>query len=157
MSIINEALKKTGQFIQENETKNNPPAKIIPGPKPLLIYILILLVGILLSKFIFAMLSQKPEGSGLASNKPQGDEIKIIQPPAVLPVGPVLPSENNKTPQPKFVLNGIFFSENDGYALVNNQIVRENDSVDGAKVTRITVNSVELDSDGKLTSLSTRR
>lgn len=159
MSIINEALKKTGQFIQENETKNNPPAKIIHGPKPLLIYILILLVGILLSKFIFAMLSHKPQGSVLASNKPQGNEIKTIQPPtpAVLPAGPVLPPENNKTPQPKFVLNGIFFSENDGYALVNNQIVRENDSVDGAKVTRITANSVELDSDGKLTSLSTRR
>ncbi len=176
MSIINEALKKTGQFIQENEAKskpednglpgnsqdNKPQAKISRAPKPLLVYILILLAGILLSKFIFAMLNHKPQNDNLAwkTQRPQSKEIRTIPPPTPTPTvvpASVLPPENNKVPEPKFILNGIFFSENNGYALVNNQIVRENDSVDGAKVIKITANTVELDSDGKLTSLSTRR
>ncbi|MDP2831372.1 MAG: hypothetical protein Q8O02_03905, partial [Candidatus Omnitrophota bacterium] len=56
-----------------------------------------------------------------------------------------------------FVLNGIFFSDEDGYALVNNQIVRENDYVDGAKVGLITVNTVKLDNAGQTITLSTPR
>ena len=193
MSIINEALKKTEQHIQKNEARNSPegeglassgqmPAKIIPTPSPWLIYILILLTGILLSKFIFSLLnrqegrslvsasqSHKPQGDGLASSsqshKPQGDglasssqshKVETSNPTPPLTLSTVIP-ENNKTPKLNFLLNGIFFSDRDGYALVNNQIVRENDVVDGAKVTKITTNTVELDSDGKLISLSTGR
>ena len=168
MSIINEALKKTGQFIHENEAKNNPATKIIPGPRPWLIYILILLAGILLSKFIFDSLSQKLKTTSLASTKleintlaseNQNRKIETAVPvsPTASPTPSITPAENNKTPETNFVLNGIFFSDNDGYALVNNQIIRENDSVDGAKVIEITENTVELDNNGKLINLSTRR
>ncbi|MDO8489696.1 MAG: hypothetical protein Q7S42_06305 [Candidatus Omnitrophota bacterium] len=185
MSIINEALKKTEQYIQENAARNrpqgsglenHPPTKIHSTPSPLLIYILILLAGILLSKLIFSLLSQpenkslasssqnlkpsnsqnfKPENKSLTSNIPEnhkGESDKIS-----IPVTPIAPILNNKTPEVNFVLNGIFFSDNDGYALVNNQIVRENDLVDGAKIIKITTNNVELDSDGKLINLSNHR
>ncbi|MDD5109544.1 MAG: hypothetical protein PHC29_08640 [Candidatus Omnitrophica bacterium] len=172
MSIINEALKKTEQYIQENEVRNRPqnhglenhnlPAKLISTPAPLLIYILIILAGILLSKFIFSLLS-RPESRSLVSthNQQQNYEektTKLTTPtPATLPISPITPLANNKSTEPDFVLNGIFFSDNDGYALVNNQIVRENDSVDGAKITKITTNTVELDKDGKLISLASHR
>ena len=40
------------------------------------------------------------------------------------------------------VLNGIFFSQEEGYALVNNHIVKVGDKVGGALVKRIDVNEV---------------
>jgi len=152
MSIINEALKKTEQRIQQN---NSLPAKL-PGPKPFLLYILILLAGIYLSSFIFSLLGHKIK----TAQAPKPQAAIAIQQPAVLsplPEQPVLAKEEKKAPEAAFVLNGIFFSDNDGYALINNQIVRENESVDGSKVKKITANTVELDSQGKLITLSTRR
>lgn len=187
MSIINEALKKTERYIQQNEDRNkpqgngldstkpprhrrgdshpavggadsqshNPPAKIIPAPKPFLLYILIMLAGIFLSSFIFRLLGDKIR----TTQVPKKAAIAIQQ-PAILPPlhgESILPEEEKKVPETTFVLSGIFFSDNDGYALINNQIVRENDLVDGAKVARITENTVEIDSAGKLISLSTRK
>lgn len=155
MSIINEALKKTEQYIQENEVKKNPLPDKKGGPRLFLLYILILLAGIFLSSFIFRLLGDK-----IKTTQPQKKAAIAIQEPAILPPlheEPILPEEEKKAPETAFVLSGIFFSDNDGYALVNNQIVRENDLVDGAKVARITANTVELDSAGKLIILSTRR
>ncbi|MDD5465315.1 MAG: hypothetical protein PHP73_03120 [Candidatus Omnitrophica bacterium] len=156
MSIINEALKKTGQYIQQNEAKNNPlPAKL-PGPRILLAYILILLTGIFLSSFIFSLLGRKIKTAQVAKKT----AIPVQQPALVLPPPPEEPAlvkEEKNVPETAFVLNGIFFSDNDGYALINNQIVRENDSVDGARVTRITANTVELNNQEKPVTLSTRR
>ncbi len=151
MSIINEALKKTERRIQQN---NSQPAKL-PGPKPFLLYILILLAGIYLSSFIFSQLGHKLK----TAQAPKKTAIAIQQPAVLpfLPEQPILAKEEKKAPEAAFVLNGIFFSDNDGYALINNQIVRENESVDGAKVTKITANTVELDSQEKLITLSTRR
>lgn len=155
MSIINEALKKTEQYIQQNEAKKNSLSGKLPGPRPFLLYILILLAGISLSSLIFSLLGHKiktaqvPKKAAIAIQQP------VVLPP--LPEKTSLAKEEQKAPEAAFVLNGIFFSDNDGYALINNQIVRENDSVDGAKVKKITANSVELNSQEKLITLSTRR
>lgn len=155
MSIINEALKKTGQHIQENEAKKNSLPDKKTGPRPLLLYILILLVGISLSSFIFSLLGHKIKTVEVSKKAAIAIQQPAILPP--LPVEPVLAKEEKKAPEAAFVLNGIFFSDNDGYALINNQIVRENESVDGAKVTKITANTVELNNQEKLITLSTRR
>jgi len=238
MSIINEALKKTEQRLQENAAKNQPQGdglasasqshqpqgdglasasqshqpqgdglasasqsqnsladkKIARGDNfrrfsqwyGNLFSILILLLGISLSSFIFSLLGRKLGSSkvkalarsarispdkSIRSAISGGESIKIaqapkpqaaiaLQQPVVLP--PLsektsLAKEEQKAPETTFVLNGIFFSDNDGYALINNQIVRENDLVDGAKVKKITANSVELNSQEKLITLSTRR
>jgi hypothetical protein len=155
MSIINEALKKTEQHIQQNEAKKNSQPVKLPGPKPFLLYILILLIGIFLSSFIFSLLGDKIK----TAQAPKKAAIAIQQ-PVVLPVPaeePALVKEEKNLPEAAFVLNGIFFSDNDGYALINTQIVRENESVDGARVTKITANTVELNSQEKLITLSTRR
>ena len=158
MSIINEALKKTEQDIQKNTAKENPPSSINPAPKPFLLYILILLIGLFLGNFIFDQLNHKiktvckPEKTIVTALPPQ--PVALVAP---LPTEPTLPIKEKKPPEPNFILNGIFFSDNGGYALVNNQIVRENDSVDGAKVEKITANTVQLDNAGKLITLSTHR
>jgi len=168
MSIINEALKKTEEYLQKNATQDNPLPPKPTAPKPFLLYILILLAGLLLGNFIFNLLSHKLEGNGLASSQshkiqttqtPKKNTLSVIQttnsPPAA--TLPSQPPEEKKPKESSFVLNGIFFSDNNGYALVNNQIVRENDYVDGAKVGLITTNTVELDNAGETITLSTHR
>lgn len=165
MSIINEALKKTEQDLQQSGAKNNYAASAVKTtPKPFLIYTLILLLSIFLGKFIFGFLGSKPQNKNLSSTKQtlslQGHSTAAVQQPItaeVLPAKQELPAEEKKPAEVNFILNGIFVSDNDGYALVNNQIVRENDLVDGAKVVKITANTVELNNNGKLVSLSTGR
>ena len=186
MSIINEALKKTEEYLQKNSAKDNPLPPKRTAAKPFLLYSLILLAGLALGNFIFNLLSHKAQADGLASfsqshkpqddglasfsqsHKPQGNglastsqnhKIQTTQTPnspsqAALPSQPL---EEKKSKETSFVLNGIFFSDNDGYALINNQIVRENDYVDGAKVGSITTNTVELDNSGQAITLSTHR
>ncbi len=155
MSIINEALKKTEEYLQKNSAKDNPlPAKPL-GPKPYILYILILLAGLALGNFMFNLLSYKIQ----ATQTPKKNAFTVI-PATNLPAPTALPSPPAKETKPietSFVLNGIFFSDEDGYALVNNQIVRENDYVDGAKVGSITANTVKLDNAGQTITLTTTR
>jgi hypothetical protein len=157
MSIINEALKKTEEGIQKNADMKNPLSSNKPAPKPFFLYILILLVGLFLGNFIFNQLNHK------IKNAHQLEKTIITALPqqpatlAPLPTEPALPLKENKPPEASFILNGIFFSDNSGYALVNNQIVRKNDSVGGAKVEEITANTVKLDNAGQLITLSTQR
>lgn len=156
MSIINEALKKTENSILQNETKKNACAIKTNAPKSFLLYSLILLLGIFLSSFIFSLLSHKTK----ITQAPQ-KIIPVTPPPAptlaIVPAQPILPPEEPKIVQEVFVLNGIFFSYNDSYALINNQIVRENVMVDGARVLAITENTVELDNQGKPLTLTLGR
>lgn len=50
---------------------------------------------------------------------------------------------------PILVLNGIFASPTGSYALINNRIVKEDETILGVKVVRIHTNKVELDAFGK--------
>ncbi|MCX5699872.1 MAG: hypothetical protein NTX01_09310 [Candidatus Omnitrophica bacterium] len=156
MSIINEALKKTEEYLQKNAAKDNPlppkPAKTKPF---ILYYILILSAGLLLGSFIFTLLRHKIQ----IIQTPKKNTDAIIQTTNLPPTTALAsqPTEENKPTKANFVLNGIFFSDNDGYALVNNQIVRKNDYVDGAKVGLITTNTVELDNAGQKITLTAAR
>ena len=165
MSIINEALKKTEAHLQKSTQNSSLPTKHF-GPKPFLLYILILLAGLFLGNFIFTLLKHKTQGSNAVDSRTppvkqnQNPELKT-QPqvphlPALI-IPPKPPVEENNHPENSFVLNGIFFSENDSYALINNQIVRENDYVDAAKVSLITTNSVQLENAGQIIKLTTMR
>jgi len=57
---------------------------------------------------------------------------------------PALPVEKEEKAAELLKLNGIFFSGSDGYALINNQIVKAGDELAGAVVLRITLDGVEL-------------
>lgn len=154
MSIINEALKKTEENLQKNSAKDNLLAPKPGRNKPLLLYILILLTGLLLGNFIFNLLYKIQTSRTSTKNVLPITKTTTHLPAIALPGQPL---EAKKPAETSFVLNGIFFSDNDGYALVNNQIVRENDYVDGARVNLITANTVELDNAGQAIILSTRR
>ena len=154
MSIINDALKKTEQIIQKNSAQVNSLPKKPSGPKPLLLYVLILLAGLMLGNFIFTLLKQKTQA--IQTPKQNNFSVNRIT-PVPSPVLTQQPAEEKKPTETSFILNGIFFSVNDGYALINNQIVRENDYVDGAKVSLITATSVKLDNAGQTITLTTRR
>ncbi|MDD5408958.1 MAG: hypothetical protein PHC71_02575 [Candidatus Omnitrophica bacterium] len=148
MSIINDALKKTEASIQRNSLKKTPGLDKKPKFKTFLLYSLMLAAILLLGGHIFKTLNHKivpPQ----VSEPPQAVPIQApLATPAPLP-------EEQPKPEKKFVLNGIFFSDDNGYALVNNQIVKENDSVEGAKVEKITVDTVEINNEGKIITLST--
>ena len=159
MSIINDALKKTEESIHRNSRKETTKLVKKSKVRSYLLYILIFALGIFLSSLIFKMIKDKIEPAHIN----QADKItpkldQKSQTPQTIPatIATPLPEEQNKV-EKKFILNGIFFSDNDGYALVNNQIIREGDLVDGAKVEKITVNSVVLSNEGKIITLSTNR
>ncbi|MFA5093562.1 MAG: hypothetical protein WC543_06485 [Candidatus Omnitrophota bacterium] len=156
MSIINEALKKTESFLQQNEAKKNTIIVNKNAPKPYLLYLLILLIGIFLSNAIFNLLTHKTN-TAKTPQKPVLSTTSLT--PTLTPPPPesILPKEEKKTPPATFVLNGIFFSDSDSYALINNQIVRENESVDSAKVLHINEDSVELDHQGEIITLNSGR
>lgn len=159
MSIINEALKKAEQSIHNNSAKEALSPDTKHPAKPYILYILILVAGLFLSNFIFTLLNRKTRPVAARNNaepavKTLAKEIAAEPSPIISPA-PL--SAENKVPETTFILNGIFFSDNDGYALVNNQIVREDDLVDGAEVKTITANTVELDNAGKIITLATQR
>lgn len=157
MSIINEALKKTEENLQKQSVKNVPspakPAKV----NPFLLYALILSAGFLVGSFIFNLISHKQQKNQMPpkENPPVTAEA-VVKPPLSTVLPDQAPKEE-KPIEPTFILNGIFYSDNDGYALINNQIVRENDYVDGAKVSLITTNTVELNNAGQKIILTSRR
>ena len=51
------------------------------------------------------------------------------------------------------ILNGIFFSQDEPYALINNQIVKESETIEGATVKRIKVDEVEVEKEGSILTL----
>jgi hypothetical protein len=154
MSIINEALKKTEEYLQKNSAQATPLPPKPSGGKPFLLYALILLAGILLGNFIFTLLRHKIQ---VPTPKKNVEAVVQTTNPPSQPILSSQPVEEHKPVEASFILNGIFFSDNDGYALINNQIVRENDYVDGAKVGLITTNKVELDNAGQTITLTTTR
>jgi hypothetical protein len=176
MSIINEALKKAGQDLQKNSPKDTtlPPKA---GGHPLLLYVLILTTGLFLGNLIFSLLkhqaaahrlpssqqNHKAVANGLAftdhkheqsSDKNAVATSQAINPPVPSGTLAATPQEN-KLLETNFVLNGIFVSADGSYALINNRIVRVNDYVNGAKVSSITDNTVELENTAGKITLST--
>lgn len=153
MSIIYDALKKV-----ERSQNLNPEIKINKADKArhkiYLIYALVVVLGFFAANLLWGFLIKPlPEKVNVAS----GDAVKIAKAQEIKPVAPTpAPSPAAATPEtkPELTLNGIFFSEDEGYALINNQIVKQGDTVDGAKVVRIDVAEVELESQGSVIKLS---
>ncbi len=120
-----------------------------------MLYILILILGLLLGNFIFGLLAKKVRTEQTPETKTPSLAPKALAValPADLPNQPITEDEAQEI---NFVLNGVFFSDQDSYALINNQIVRENDYISKAKVDAIKHNSVELELNGEIITLSTQ-
>lgn len=138
MSIIYDALKKVEKAAV---TQNNPSPRNKADYKSYFLYILIAVLGIIAASLFFnfipAFFKKTTPPKVTAPLPPPPQE----QPVALVPV-PEVPAPPHEPPQ--FTLNGIFFSEGQGYALINNQIVRQGDEISGAIVESIAENEVEL-------------
>jgi hypothetical protein len=166
MSIIYEALKK----VEKSQTEASP---ILAPAKPkspaqtnkiklkyAAIYLFALVVGIFIANIIFGIINSKPV---ITSQQ------KIQPPPTPAPASAFIPAPKPaaaiKSPEPiaakkaepqaeELVLNGLFFSEDKGYALINNRILKEGDEINGATVKRITLEGAELEFKGATIKLS---
>ncbi|MFA4842324.1 MAG: hypothetical protein WC658_00610 [Candidatus Omnitrophota bacterium] len=155
MSIIYEALKKV-ENLNAIKKPLDSPRLARHKTKTHLLFILIVASGFLAASILFNLLSHTPEKKIVAVPQvPPAILIPAAQEP--LPAGQepaVVERPKEEPPAAKFILNGIFFSQNEGYALINNQIVKSGDNVAGASVKRVDPNEVELESAGKVITLS---
>lgn len=86
----------------------------------------------------------------LVINTMRLQQVATLQPVASKAKTPVKRMLSNNLVKPRFLLNGIFASdESASYALINNQIAKVGDRIDGAVVKRINQDSVELESGSK--------
>ena len=161
MSIINEALKKTAEHLQKKTDQNSPLSPKSFSHKPYLLYGLILFAGLLIGNLIFNLLKHTPKNKPRQNEKPISINNTLVTtpttPPPLAPASLNPPEVEHPSKKAGFILNGIFFSDNDGYALINNQIVRKGDYVDGAQVREITANNVQIDNAGQMITLTTPR
>jgi hypothetical protein len=170
MSIINDALKKVDQS-REQKTDAPPGVKPKRNPALYLAYVVIGCLGFLTAKsaYVFinsyfsARLSQeKPleKNIGLPVAKSPIKQIRTL--PVAVPQPQAQETKKSLRPQSSeipdasgFVLNGVFFSDNIGFALINNHIVKEGDSIEGAVIQKITMDEVDLSINGSTVKIYT--
>lgn len=173
MSIIYDALKKVGQA--DKLTAGLPaarPSSFTPAHKPKVYLLYILAVTVVV---ITAVLLFNPFKKAISINPqetPQTPPVDIapagamdieqpsgLNPDAGVPADQAAfstePLKEEEPLPPALVLNGVFISDNETYALVNNQIVKIGDTIDGAVVQKIAMNEVELGFAGKTIQLHT--
>ncbi|MFA5276625.1 MAG: hypothetical protein WC417_07025 [Candidatus Omnitrophota bacterium] len=163
MSIIYDALKKVEQ--SGGPILKNKSDKEIVTPKnkgkKYLIYILFLALGLFFANITFSYLIpslSKVKTVNKTKNTPIQNKLPVqatveqaipLPPPAVA----VKPEPHLK---PTLTLNGIFFSGDESYALINNQIVKVKDKISGAVIKEISSDEVLLDFEGAEIKLTTR-
>ena len=169
MSIIYDALKKIEKKIEAAPRKDQEAKSVKKSKRPLgayLAYAFVVCVGILIGNMVFGSFRQKvkagyapsvklpPLASSPAGTRPLAQLPETILAPATADPGSA--KKQNKAPAaPILTLNGVFFSDDGGYALINNRIVREGDTIEGIKIVRISSEEVELDNNGTPLKLPT--
>lgn len=162
MSIIYDALKKiekSNSVTPKAEDKLNAPSPS-KKTKTYLLYILVVCLGAAIANIFFGFFT-KPAKVNKVNKINKVVALPVLppaMPPKELPPGiKKVPDAVEAKKQPELsplVLNGVFFSQSQGYALINNRIVKEGDTVEGAVVKRIGLGEVELEFEGSVTKLS---
>lgn len=166
MSIIYDALKK----IEKNNARQSPDtdakktSKPKINPKVYLLYVLFVAAGFAVANFIFSIFARPIQENDLSSGRPL--PVKTL--PAAVPVAekqaavPPAPAVTQTQPQAdaaatqSFGLSGVFFSEEEGYALINSKVVKVGDTIDGAVVKSVDLSGVELDYNGQVIQIENR-
>ena len=169
MSIIYDALKKVERSIHPNPTLQIQKKEHKIKPKVYLLFVLVAGLGIFVANIVFGLFTKSLQSkkNAMTGNLPQVklEQNLVSQPPQALPkeaplaesslsLSPI-PADTENLTSPVLVLNGVFFSENEGYALINNQVVKKGDVINGATVTQITLGGVELEFQGSVIKVST--
>ncbi|MFH0826751.1 MAG: hypothetical protein V1923_02515 [Candidatus Omnitrophota bacterium] len=171
MSIIHDALKKTGGILQPPQ--ENPPEapssevaaylkkkRKIRKIEWVIFFLLAAILGLFIGNIPFDLGGKVnnlvkdfgfswPALSKLA--KPPGLQKKDT---SLLKNIPFLPAEKKESDA--LVLNGIFSSQVQAYALINNRICKVGDVVNGATVRYISDDEVTLEDRGRLFKLTTK-
>ena len=143
MSIIYDALKKVETSLTgDSKTKIDKDSK--SKPKIYLLYVLMICLGLFIANIFYGWLSQKEP------------YLALTPPTAALQTSVSVEAEmeTQKEAIPSFTLNGVFFSGGEGYALINNRIVKKGDKIGRASVVQIFLDEVELELDGSIINLS---
>ena len=150
MSIIYDALKKIQKsnavdlnYNLDNKEKNYKYRMYF-------FYSSMVCIGLFIGYIFFSFLSRPKYPATKQTAKVSVQEntpLPIEKPPVT--TNPVVFTAPEKKPRDPPVLNGIFFSQDEGYALINNQIVKEGDLIAGGRVKRITLDEVRLEYDGR--------
>jgi len=171
MSIIHDALKKTKDSIQPPQ--DNPPET--PSPevaavlkkkrtanriKWFIFYLLAVAISLYMGNIPFNLAGKEknllknhtlawPAAKKQVKTKTsQEKDASVLKKVTLVP--------DAKKEADALVLNGIFFSGEEGYALINNQIVKAGEVVNGATVREINKEDVTLEAKGETFKLSTR-
>lgn len=156
MSIIYEALKKVEKnqaaepaVVQKKQSSKT--AKTSPAVRPYLLYVF--LACVLVFALNLTLQNKNPKQASIHPVK-QPVSASTSAEKAQQPLKAVEP-----LPAPKkgiselLILNGVFFSGKEGYAIINNQIVKKGDVVEGALIKKIELGLVEVEYEGKIVVL----
>jgi len=167
MSIIYDALQKVQKNITEETTSSLQPqtpkeaSHLKPKTGPILIYIFVVCLGFALGNFAYNFFMH-PKNTIPVKTEIVSQPKPAPLPPAVNQSATAAPSQDSTTsanpvpppPEPPtFVLNGVFFEQGEGFALINNKILRVGDEIEHAKVKEIRISEVELELEGKTIKL----
>ncbi|MDD5594893.1 MAG: type II secretion system protein N [Candidatus Omnitrophica bacterium] len=158
MSIIYDALKKVEPGLKVENKK-------ILNTKPIFIYLGIVVIGLLVAQVLFkfftpaavpaAKLKVNVTALKTAQQAPQQQVLSQTQTQQTSPQAQqIQPQPPEPVAMPSLVLNGIFFTGNDGYCLINNQILKVGDEIEGVVVEKIKEQEVELSNKGTTIKLS---
>ena len=174
MSIIYDALKKVEKNVEAPSNLNaavRPEGKNRFSLKTGFLFVLVAFIGLFAANFLFDFFAKQAHRTPKTYPQPAAAlPVRKIEAAAQTTVSvpasasprvatpepaPLSDKEQLQAESPSLTLNGVFFSDDGGYALINNQIVKEGDAVEGLKVVRITAAGVELDKNGSVIKLST--
>ncbi|MCX5712712.1 MAG: general secretion pathway protein GspB [Candidatus Omnitrophica bacterium] len=124
--------------------------------RSVLLYVFVLACGIILANVAFSIITRPSPGIRVASvkEKPAASASLRQDMPIAETYVPAV-AEESKTP--KLVLSGVFFSQVSSYAIINNQIVKEGDTIEGVVVKRINQDDVLLEASGVPFTLSSSK
>lgn len=179
MSIINEALKKTQKYLErkvESQPAITPPNMASPkidSPKKentsvkiTIILISLGFVGCVVAFFLMMFPAQKMAPTPSIVKTDLQQNTAVSNPPAAYtpPISPALPAQtipasataSSSTNTSQLVLNGTIDTGDDQLALINNQIYRVGDDVEGRRILRIGTDKVEISENGNVVVLTTK-
>jgi len=142
MSIIYDALKKIDNVVVKKPEKN------LSKKKNISLYLLSICLGFVLAYFLlnlFTKFTLKNESLGiLLEKKLMKKEKEFALPTYIENNNETVKVLSEQTSLPNLVINGIFFSQDASYCLINNQIMKEGDVIEEATLERITPEAVIL-------------
>lgn len=141
MSIIYEALKKTQERLRF-------AAVLDPRERlKLKLYVVFIFIALLGFSYALTILFYNPSLVSIDLNKKPLDSLPLEQ--KQLTQAPPTASKPIKQPSDRFVLKGIVTKNNEKVALINDEMLRKGEYIDGAYIINILDNKVYLDLGGK--------